>query len=191
MYIKRILLTSLLLLLLFGSWWAYRLLWGKPLNIDHFYERVFIEYLLHDPEQLTRLGMIDNTLLDFHSDDLTDASPSRALKLVENARRNLEILRSYERGGQTNPQRLSTDVLEWVLDDGVRGEEFVHHPYPVSPLSGVQSQWPSFMDAFHQVVDEQSAAYLGGPKLLRPVSRAVQPAEFAARQVVPLVLVRL
>ncbi len=157
MNVRRILLTVLGLLLVIGSGWTYRLLWGKPLNIDHFYGRVLIEYLLDEPELLSQLGFIDNTVLDFHSDELSDASPAHALKGIEKARRNLELLRSYDREDQTEAQLLSTATLDWFLENQVRGEAFVYHDYPINQLFGVQSEFPSFMDAVHQVIDEQSA----------------------------------
>ena len=157
MNIKRILLSVLGLILLFGSWWTYQLIWGRPLNINHFYERVLIEYLLDDPELLTQTGIVDNTILDLHSDELTDASPSRDLRLLAKSRNNLNILLSYDRADQTKAQLLSTDILAWFLDDVVRGAEFIYHDYPLNPLYGVQIQLPGFMDATHQVVDEHSA----------------------------------
>ena len=147
----------LVLLLLVGGWWSYRLLWGKPLSIDHFYERVFIEFILDDPELFSSLGFVDNTLLDFHSDDLTDSSPNRARKLAQKTRRDLELLRSYKIEDQSDSQRLSTEILEWFLDDAVRGEEFMYHDYPVNQLFGVQSNLPSFMDSTHQVINKKSA----------------------------------
>ena len=154
---KKYILGFIGLVLLVGGWWTYKLVWGKPLNINHYYERVFIEYLLDDPELLSQLGLVDNTWLDFHSDDLTDSSPSRAQKLAKKVRRDLELLRSYAGNKQTESQRLSSDILEWFLDDAVRGELFMYHNYPVNQLFGVQSSLPSFMDAVHQVKDEKSA----------------------------------
>ncbi len=145
------------LLLLIGGWWSYRLIWGKPLNIDHFYERVFIEIALDDPELFSSLGFIDNTLLDFHSDDLTDSSPRRDKELAQKIRRDLESLRSYSVESQSDSQRLSTEILEWFLDDAVRSEEFLFHNYPVNQLFGIQSNLPSFMESTHQVINEKSA----------------------------------
>jgi len=51
--------------------------YGKPLKIGWFYERVFIEYALDDPELLTSLGMLP-PLMNWYGDDLTDRSPERA-----------------------------------------------------------------------------------------------------------------
>ena len=154
---KKYILGFLGLVLLIGGWWTYKLVWGKPLNIDHFYERVFIEFLLDDPQLLSQLGFIDNSLLDFHSDDLTDSSPARAQKLADKTRSDLELLRSYDREDQSKSQQLSTDILEWFIDDAVRGERFMYHSYPVNQLCGVQSNLPSFMDATHQVKNKKSA----------------------------------
>ena len=154
---KKYILGFLGLVLLIGGWWTYKLVWGKPLNINHFYERVFIEFLLDDPQLLSQLGFIDNSLLDFHSDDLTDSSPARAQKLADKTRSDLELLRSYDREDQSKSQQLSTDILEWFIDDAVRGEQFMYHNYPVNQLFGVQSNLPSFMDATHQVKNKKSA----------------------------------
>ncbi len=154
---KKYILGFLGLVLLIGGWWTYKLVWGKPLNINHFYERVFIEFLLDDPQLLSQLGFIDNSLLDFHSDDLTDSSPARAQKLADKTRSDLELLRSYDREDQSKSQQLSTDILEWFIDDAVRGERFMYHNYPVNQLFGVQSNLPSFMDATHQVKNKKSA----------------------------------
>ncbi len=154
---KRTLLFITFILLLFGASWSYRLVWGVPLNIDHFHERIYIELLLDDPERLSRLGLIDNSLLDFHSDDLTDASPQRRTRQMEMFRRNLEILASYDRESQTPSQRLSTDIATWYLEDRLGQEPFIYHDYPVNQLFGVQNRLPSFMYAIHQVVDEKSA----------------------------------
>lgn len=140
-----------------GGWWIYNLVWGKPLNINHFYDRVFIEYALDDPELLSQLGIVDNTILDFHSDDLTDASPDYTQKLARKARKDLQTLQGYDREKQTKAQQLSTDILEWFLDDAVRGEEFMYHNYPINQFLGVQSSLPSFMDATHQIKDKKSA----------------------------------
>ena len=48
----------------------------KPLNIDWFFERVFIEYAVDDPEMLSSLRMLP-AWADWYSDDLTDRSLAR------------------------------------------------------------------------------------------------------------------
>ena len=48
-------------------------------------------------------------------------------------------------------------VLDWFLDDLVRGEAFRYHDYPVNQLSGVQIDEPDFMVQIHRVIDRRSA----------------------------------
>jgi hypothetical protein len=80
---KKYILYTLLVSFIIGAWFGYRLIWGKPLNIDHFFERIVIQGALANPEALSSAGIIENTILDFHSGKLTDASPEHRLKTFE------------------------------------------------------------------------------------------------------------
>lgn len=139
------------------SIWMYKIVWGKPLNINHYFERVFIELLLKNPEILSSLAIIDNTILDFHSDDLSDASPAFEKEMAQAIRGQVELLKSYNRADMNDSQLLSTDILLWFLEDAVAGEEFLYYDYPVNQMFGVQNWFPSFMEGMHAVVSEKSA----------------------------------
>ena len=154
---KKIIFSLLGLALLTGGWWIYRLIWGKPLNINHFYERAMIDFVRDDPELLTSLGLIDGTLIDFHSDDLSDISPFQTEKRADKVRRNLAMLRRYKLEGQTSSQRLSTEILVWFLDNLAQGESFLYHHYLVNQLFGVQSETPDLLINQHRVTNEKSA----------------------------------
>ena len=72
----RLVLVLLLLVLLL----VLHTLYFKPLRIGWFYERVFGEYALQDPELMSSLRMLP-PWLDWYSDDLTDASLAHQLAL--------------------------------------------------------------------------------------------------------------
>ena len=74
---KRVVLPVLGVLILAGLIFSYKLVFGKPFSFNHAVERVTIKTLLRDPETLSLVGFLDNTILDFHSSRLTDASPPR------------------------------------------------------------------------------------------------------------------
>lgn len=150
-------LWSLLGLLVVGSWFTYRTIWGKPLFINHFFERVMIEFAIQEPEALTLLGMIDNTILDFHSGKLSDASPQSDLKIIEWSERNLNMLRRYNRDRLTGQKALSYDIMEFFLQSIVEGKDWVYHSFPVNQLQGVQGALPNFMVTYHVIVNEKSA----------------------------------
>lgn len=147
---KRLSLYTLLVLLLVGGVWVSKLIWFKPFNIDHFYNRVFMQYALENPEMLTSMRMLPSWA-DWYNDDFADRTPAHdeaMMKLTSNA---LQTLRSYDFESQTESQQLSTRILDWFLETGVRGEPYMHHNYPVNQLFGIQSSLPSFMAEQHLV----------------------------------------
>ena len=135
------------------------LIWFRPFNIDHFYERVFIEVALDDPELLTSLRIVEQFGVYGHNAKLTDPSHERAMRSLEKAERDLATLRSYDRERQTDSQLLSTDILDWFIDNSVRGEPFMYHGYPVNQMNGVQNSLPSFLANSHAVNSEEDAEH--------------------------------
>ncbi len=146
-----------MVVLIAGGWWAAKLIWFTPFNINHFYERAFIEFALKNPELLTTLRILEPMGLDFHNDDLNNASDAFQQEMNELVRNDLRILQSYDRSKQSPAQLLSTEILEWFLDDMIKGQEFQYHDYPVNQLSGEQSNLPTFMATMH-VIEKQKDA---------------------------------
>lgn len=94
--LKKILIALSLSILTFSLVWVYKLIFGKPFSFNHAVESSMFIALLEDPEMLSHLGMLDNTLLDFHSASLKDASPNHDEKLLKMAEKNLSLFKSYE-----------------------------------------------------------------------------------------------
>lgn len=130
--------------------------YGKPLKIGWFYERVFIEYALDDPEMLTSLRMLP-PWLNWYGDDLTDRSPAKARAMQEKLRDDLATLRDYDRASLDESNRLSYDILEYFLAIQQEGERFYQHNYPLNQLFGVQNELPSFLATQHGIQSEGDA----------------------------------
>ena len=130
--------------------------YGKPLKVEWFFERVFIEYAVDDPEMLTSLGMLPGWL-DWYSDDLTDRSLARERETQAKLREDLATLRDYDRGSLDEGTRLSYDVLEYFLAIQQEGERFSLHNYPLNQLFGVQSNFVTFLATQHGVASEADA----------------------------------
>jgi uncharacterized protein (DUF885 family) len=143
--------------LLGAGWWGYRLLWSRPLNIDHFFDRIFVENMIHYPQALSQTGLVENGWLDFHSGKLNDASPDASDWRIERARQNLAVLQGYDLASLSPEQLLSAEIMAWTLDDQIRGAAFRYHNYPVNQLSGEQSDLPDFMVQIHRIADRRSA----------------------------------
>ena len=56
------------------SYTSYRTLWGTPFTVGMLADRQQLIALLHDPEALTELGLIDGSVLDWHPDRLSPIS---------------------------------------------------------------------------------------------------------------------
>lgn len=157
MKLKKIILYTVLVLLLAGTVFIVNLVWFRPFSINHFYEKVFIEYALEDPEALSQLRILEGMGINFHNDDLTDISNERVLNLKKKLNWNYTTLQEYEREELNKEQQLSYDILKWFLNDAIRREQFIYHDYILTQLSGVHVDLPDFMVNVHQVNTKEDA----------------------------------
>jgi len=136
---------------------AANVLWFKPFSIDLFFERVFLELALKDPELLSTLRILEPMGITFHNDELTNVSPERGREMLEKGKRDLATLRSYDYEGLTENQQMSYDILDYFLQQSVDAEPFLYHNYPVNQLFGIQNDLPDFLINIHQVTTVQEA----------------------------------
>ncbi len=131
------------------------LIWGKPWSVHLLYTRTFLHFALTGPELLTMLGILEKFGIHAHNAKLSDASVAHETKIYRWVKRDLAILRSYNRERQSPATLLSTDIMAWFLDDEVRGEVFRFHNYPINQMFGFQSQMPNFMMTLHPVTSKR------------------------------------
>ncbi len=97
-------LRVFLFLIILGGIWVVNLIWLKPFNIRHFYDRVFIEFALNNPETVTALGV--PLLYDWTKDELTDVSDETQWKEFNDMKDNYEVLMSYDFESQSKENQL-------------------------------------------------------------------------------------
>ncbi|HMP30296.1 MAG TPA: DUF885 domain-containing protein, partial [Saprospiraceae bacterium] len=145
--------TLLVIIILFGVW-LINLIWFKPFNIKHFYEKVFVEVLVRSPELTTQLGV--PILYDLYKDELDDISDSKLWEHFNKNKTNYEVLLSYNFDNQTPDNQLNTKILAYFLKvNYVDKEPFFYHDYPVNQMYGVQSSLPSLMVSAHKLTNEK------------------------------------
>ena len=154
MTIIQILIAVIILLI---AWFIYALIWGKPWSLKLLYSRTFIHFALKGPELLTMLGILEKFGIHYHNSRLSDASVKNETRTFNWLKRDLAILRSYSRPRQSPSALLSTDIMDWFLDDLARSEKFRFHDYPLNQMFGVQSELPNFMLTLHPVVSKLEA----------------------------------
>ncbi len=148
----------LILVFLLLLWYLVAFWWGKPWSIRGLYTRTFLRLALKSPELLTMLGILEKIGIHWHNACLSNASVDFETKMLNLIKRDLRILRSYPRQRQDKATLLSTDIMEWFLDDQVRAEPYRFHNYPVNQMFGIQSELPNFMMTVHPV-DSQVEAW--------------------------------
>ena len=150
-----VMLTAAVVLIII--WFIYALIWGKPWSVKLLFTRSFVHFALKGPELLTMIGILEKFGLHGHNAKLSDVSVANETKMYKWIKRDLGLLRSYDRKRQNAKLLLSTDIMDWFLDDLIRTEEFRFHDYPLNQMFGVQSELPNFMMTMHPLVSRLEA----------------------------------
>jgi len=153
----RVLALPLAALLVAAGVFLVPTIWGKPWSIEHYYTRILIEFAIQHPMLLSYARVLEPYGFDFHSDDLEDFSVEAERRQLAQTKEFLEGLRRFDRRRQSESQLLSTDILEWYLQDQVDREPFLFHDYPVEQFQGLQSLLITFMVDIHRVTSEREA----------------------------------
>jgi uncharacterized protein (DUF885 family) len=146
-------------------WLLYNLAWGTPPSINLAVERLGLRLLLADPETFTTVGLLDNTLLDFHSGNLTDISPRTMNQLRRLDREGLALIRRYDPETLTGQKWITYHLMRWYYEQNLRGHRFDYHwvansvfmgPYPVNHVFGVQVDLINFLSTYHKIKGNRS-----------------------------------
>ena len=134
-----------------GSFAAHEWYADKPFMFRAYLDRVMMKMAFRSPETLTSLGFLESMGIKGHNAHLDDVHPDRTDELLAELKEFGDGLLAYDDEDLDADQRLSKDIalyLTNMLDDA---ERFRYHNYPANPTSGIQSEFPSFMDSSHQV----------------------------------------
>jgi len=150
-------IAGVVIVLLVLAGWLASLIWGKPWSVRGLFLRTFAKFVFKGPELLTMLGFLEKFGLHGHNARLSDASEAFQDKTYRFVRRDLGILRSYNRQRMPRGVQISADVMAAFLEDIVEGERFRYHDYPVNQMFGIQSEMPNFMMTIHPVISKLEA----------------------------------
>ena len=143
--------------LLIAAVFVVNLIRFRHFSLNLFYEKIFVSFLLEQPELLSSLGIAEQFGYRRHNAHLDDVSVAKTERDFAAWHGYLDTLKSYDVAAQTPEQRLSTRVLTWFIESQLEGERFRFHDYPVNQLAGVQSQTPDFLINLHRIGDRRGA----------------------------------
>ena len=110
--------------------------WITPVGVNNYVNKVSLQLAIDSPELLTRLGMIDNTLLDFHSDKLGDYTKAGEEESLEKLRKARAGLDDYGPEGLEGQELLTWQIAAWFFDDILRQSEREYSGYRITQLWG-------------------------------------------------------
>ncbi len=134
-------------------------IWFKPIFINAFFERAFLEFALESPEALSSIRLLEQFGIDGHNAELDDISPAATERQDKRLLENQAMLQRYDRDKLEGQKALSYDIFEWFVNHQVEGIKYTWHGYPVNQLFGVQNGLPDFMVQIHQVNSVKEADY--------------------------------
>lgn len=156
-WLKRL---GVLLLLLFAAAAIFIVptVWFKPWSINHFYMRVLVEALIEDPLALTQLKLLESVGIHYKTDELPDMSITQLEKMREFAKRNREMLASYDTKGMDEEALLSHQMMSWLLARWTEASDrFLYHSYALDQLNGLHVRFPDAMINYHDIHSERDA----------------------------------
>lgn len=156
-WLKWLLLYPLLLLVVLGGAFFVHVWYFKPVTINLYYNRVFAQFALDSPELLTSLRLLDQFGIDFHADDLADASLAEEERQRTRLRESYETFKRYDRSSYSGQELLSYDIWDYFFSSQLEGDRWRHHNFPVNQMYGIQSMLPNFMVDQHLVERERDA----------------------------------
>ena len=136
-----------------GSFAAHEWYAEKPFMMRSFLDREVLKMAFESPETLTSLGFLEQIGITGHNAKLDNDDPAELdrmfakLKVIDNT------LNSYNDADLNESERLSKEIANYLIDAAKSAEAYRFHNYPVNQMFGVQSGFPSFMEAQHRVVD--------------------------------------
>lgn len=157
-------------------------------DFDDFCDSFSAEWVRADPQHATTLQYFSGPEQDALDRRLTPITKEAHAARVTAARRGLAELKRFDRAGLDATQRVSAAVLQWQLDDVVRGDPFADYAFVFQQYSGLQVQLVNFLTQTHPIRSRRDIEnYLARLELVAgQIDEGIaQARERAARGIVP------
>lgn len=141
----------MVVLLLLGGAFIAHSWYFKPVNINIFFARAFLQVALESPEMLSSIHVLEQFGIKGHNAELDDDSIAAGDRLFDHMKESRKVLLSYEDEDLSEGDIMSKRIAMNMMDMLVEMEKFRFHNYPVNQLFGVQNGFPSFMESTHQI----------------------------------------
>jgi uncharacterized protein (DUF885 family) len=149
-------------------------------TVGVFFDEFSAEWMRRRPSQSTASRYFTGAEQDRLDRQLTPETAEWRRDAVEQARRGLKELATFERSRMTDAERVSVEVMQWQLQIIVDGEPFSDYEFPLDQFDGANVRIPNLMTVVHPVRTEGDARnYVA--RLREVDDRMAEASEEAAR----------
>jgi len=154
-------------------------IWAPLPKFNWMLDRQALGFVVDHPEELTQVGLVDGTWLDFHSGKLDPYSLDQRTKDFAHVRSNEAEIRTWDRAKLSQQEQLSYDIVLWSYDRTLANEKYPwlganSEVYPVNPAFGIQKELPNFLLSSHPLKNAMLARrYVERLRAMGPVLDAV------------------
>jgi uncharacterized protein (DUF885 family) len=123
----------------------------KPFLFRAYLDRLPVKIAFDNPELLTSLGFLESMGIKGHNAHLNSAHPDETEKLFAMLEEFGEGLNRYADEDLDDGEVLSKEIALYLSSMAADFYPYRYHTYPANQMGGIQSSFPTFMDANHQV----------------------------------------
>jgi uncharacterized protein (DUF885 family) len=127
-------------------------------NIERFFDDFTAEWVRRDPDLATATRYFSGAEQDRLEQQLTPNTRAWELERVALARRGLSELGKFETAKLTEAQRLSAQLMRWMLDSVVRGDQYSDYRFPLEQFGGANVELVETLTLRHPVATEKDAS---------------------------------
>lgn len=127
-------------------------------DIGHFFDSFTDEWVRRDPDLATATRYFSGAEQDRLEQQLTPDTRAWELERIALARRGLSELAKFDTAKLSESDRLSAQLMHWMLDSVVRGEKFMDYRFPLEQFGGANVQLVETLTLRHPLATGKDAS---------------------------------
>lgn len=127
-------------------------------DIGHFFDEFTNEWVRRDPDLATATRYFSGAEQDRLEQQLTPNTRAWSLERVALARRGLTRLDKFDTAKLDESQRVSAQLMHWMLDSVVQGDKYTDYRFPLEQFGGANVQLVETLTLRHPLASEKDAS---------------------------------
>ena len=127
-------------------------------NIERFFDEFTQESVRRDPDLATATRYFSGAEQERLEQQLTPNTRAWSLERIALAKRGLKQLAGFDTAKLDESQRISAQLMHWLLDSVVRGEPYMDYRFPLDQFGGANVQLVETLTLRHPLANEKDAS---------------------------------